>query len=223
MPTARILAGRQSHRSVTVTAKGGATRPMRIVPNTWTFDGNAHISELDRPGMKPVTRRSSDDLLRLQFEQTMAHPSPYASVQGDVNWFRDKAVHAIPVRFSNMPRQWWGWWLIEDLRIDVHRMNPDNSRISRATLHWRCVEYQETTAKIVKSPPPPKPRGANAKQSTYRWHTVVQGDWLSKIAQRYYGNAMEWPRIYRANKAEIDKRGNPDRIFPGQRFRIPPK
>lgn len=57
----------------------------------------------------------------------------------------------------------------------------------------------------------------------YRYHTVVSGDWLSKIAQRYLGNMNRWKEIYRLNKAEIDRRGSPDLIFPGQKFRIPPR
>lgn len=50
-------------------------------------------------------------------------------------------------------------------------------------------------------------------------YTIVSGDWLSKIAQRFYGNAAKWPLIYNANK---DKLGpNPDLIYPGVTIKIP--
>lgn len=51
-----------------------------------------------------------------------------------------------------------------------------------------------------------------------RTYTVVSGDTLSKIAQREYGDASKWRRIYEANKDAIK---NPDLIYPGQTFRIP--
>ncbi len=49
-------------------------------------------------------------------------------------------------------------------------------------------------------------------------YTVVEGDSLSKIAQRFYGDAKEWRRIFEANKDQIE---NPDLIHPGQVLRIP--
>ena len=53
------------------------------------------------------------------------------------------------------------------------------------------------------------------REKTY---TVVAGDTLSKIAQREYGDASKWRRIYEANKDTIK---NPDLIYPGQTFTIP--
>ena len=51
-------------------------------------------------------------------------------------------------------------------------------------------------------------------------YVVVSGDSLSKIAQREYGAASEWPRIYEANRDQIK---DPDKIFPGQKLKLPPK
>jgi nucleoid-associated protein YgaU len=51
-------------------------------------------------------------------------------------------------------------------------------------------------------------------------YVVVSGDSLSKIAKREYGNANEWNRIFEANK---DILKDPDKIFPGQKLKIPPK
>ena len=52
------------------------------------------------------------------------------------------------------------------------------------------------------------------------FYTVVKGDNLSKIAKHHYGNANEWKRIFEANK---DVLKDPDKIFPGQKLKIPPK
>ena len=51
-----------------------------------------------------------------------------------------------------------------------------------------------------------------------RFHTVVSGDWLSKIAQTYYGDANKYNVIFEANKPMLS---DPDKIYPGQLLRIP--
>lgn len=51
-----------------------------------------------------------------------------------------------------------------------------------------------------------------------RYHTVVEGDWLSKIAKEYYGDAMKYEVIFEANKPMLQ---DPDEIYPGQVLRIP--
>ena len=52
-----------------------------------------------------------------------------------------------------------------------------------------------------------------------KYHPVADGDWLSKLAQRHYGNMHKWPVIFAANRALIGQ--NPDLIRPGQRLFIP--
>ncbi|MEG4879876.1 LysM peptidoglycan-binding domain-containing protein, partial [Microcoleus sp. K1-B6] len=52
-----------------------------------------------------------------------------------------------------------------------------------------------------------------------RTYTVQPGDTLSIIAQKFYGDANLWQRIYDANRGIIGD--NPDRIFPGQNLVIP--
>jgi nucleoid-associated protein YgaU len=49
-------------------------------------------------------------------------------------------------------------------------------------------------------------------------YTVVSGDTLSGIAQQWYGDASQWPRLFEANRDQIS---NPDLIFPGQVLRVP--
>ncbi len=52
------------------------------------------------------------------------------------------------------------------------------------------------------------------------YYTIVSGDSLSKIAKAHYGNPMDYPKIFDANKEVIK---DPDLIYPGQKIRIPPK
>ena len=57
-----------------------------------------------------------------------------------------------------------------------------------------------------------------APQIEPKFHTVVSGDTLSKIAKEYYGDAMKYPEIFEANKPMLD---HPDKIYVGQVLRIP--
>jgi hypothetical protein len=57
------------------------------------------------------------------------------------------------------------------------------------------------------------------EQEPPRYHGVVQGESLSKIAKYYYGDMNKWPLIYVANRDQIG--GNPDLIKPRQRLLIP--
>lgn len=59
----------------------------------------------------------------------------------------------------------------------------------------------------------------NSPQDESRWHTVVAGDNLSKIAKAFYGDANKYPAIFEANKPMLT---HPDKIYPGQMLRIPP-
>lgn len=52
-----------------------------------------------------------------------------------------------------------------------------------------------------------------------KFHTVVSGDNLSKIAKAFYGDANKYPVIFEANKPMLK---HPDKIYPGQMLRIPP-
>lgn len=57
------------------------------------------------------------------------------------------------------------------------------------------------------------------QQKSPRRHTVVRGESLSRIAQKYYGNLHKWPVLYEANRDIIGP--NPNLIKPGQEFLIP--
>ena len=50
------------------------------------------------------------------------------------------------------------------------------------------------------------------------YYTVQSGDTLSKIAQVYLGDAMAYTKIFEANKEVIK---DVDKIYPGQKIRIP--
>ena len=55
------------------------------------------------------------------------------------------------------------------------------------------------------------------KRSTTRSYP---GDTLSKISKQFYGDANQYQKIFEANKPMLS---HPDKIYPGQKLRIPPK
>lgn len=63
--------------------------------------------------------------------------------------------------------------------------------------------------------PAPTPEVPEEKAEFY---VIQSGDTLGAIAKKYYGKASAYQKIFEANRQIID---NPDRIFPGQRIRIP--
>ncbi len=67
-----------------------------------------------------------------------------------------------------------------------------------------------------------KIEGLDAPEVTLEveYYTIVSGDSLSKIAKNFYGNAMDYPKLFEANREVIK---DPDLIYPGQKIRVPPK
>ena len=59
---------------------------------------------------------------------------------------------------------------------------------------------------------------SKAKVEDSVFHTVKAGDTLSRIAKKYYGDAMRYPDIFDANTPMLK---HPDKIYPGQVLRIP--
>jgi predicted SprT family Zn-dependent metalloprotease len=69
------------------------------------------------------------------------------------------------------------------------------------------------------TPTPPMPTPTSPPSTTPRMYTVVEGDYLIKIASDLCGDSSKWEDIYASNRAIIGP--DPDRIFPGQVLTIP--
>lgn len=67
---------------------------------------------------------------------------------------------------------------------------------------------EKVMAVTVKTPDEPR----------VEYYEIVSGDTLSGIAKKYYGDAMQYPRLFDANKEVIK---DPDLIYPGQKIRVP--
>lgn len=63
----------------------------------------------------------------------------------------------------------------------------------------------------------PEPKADEPKE-TVEYYEIVSGDTLGGIAKRFYGNASKYTRIHAANKELIP---DPNKIYPGQKIKIP--
>jgi len=72
-------------------------------------------------------------------------------------------------------------------------------------LEERLKETEKKRVVEEKRPPAPTTTVAPATPPTpkKRYHTVVEGDTLPKLAERYYGDRNQWKKIYDANKDKI--------------------
>lgn len=61
---------------------------------------------------------------------------------------------------------------------------------------------------------------STAEQVGEQKYTVQKGDSLSKIAKQHLGDANAWKTIFEANRDVLE---DPDKIFPGQTLRLPPR
>jgi nucleoid-associated protein YgaU len=67
----------------------------------------------------------------------------------------------------------------------------------------------EVTADAMQVPP---------AQEEVEYYVIQSGDTLSALAKKYYGKAGDYPRIFEANREVIK---DADKIYPGQKIRIP--
>lgn len=68
---------------------------------------------------------------------------------------------------------------------------------------------EKVSADQVKAPP---------QTGQVEYYTIQAGDNLSSIAKKFLGNASAYPKIFEANREVIK---DPDKIYPGQKIRIP--
>lgn len=80
------------------------------------------------------------------------------------------------------------------------------------------VEAPVAEAPAEEAAPAAEPEAPAAEESDGRTYTVESGDTLWKIAEQMYGNGSKYMKIFEANTDILE---NPDRIFPGQKLKIP--
>ena len=105
---------------------------------------------------------------------------------------------------------------VQDLEVSVNEgivslkgEAESSAALEKAVLLAGNVQgVEKVMAVTVKTPDEPK----------VEYYEIVSGDTLSGIAKKFYGDAMEYPRLFEANREVIK---DPDLIYPGQKIRVP--
>lgn len=116
-----------------------------------------------------------------------------------------------------------GPWRLTDITPVSDQRKFGTNQITRADVTLTLTEYvAEPGPRAAKKKKQHAAGGSKntgsggTKHAKARMYTVRPGDTLSRIALKFYDDANAWHRIARANKLR-----NPNRIYPGQRLRIP--
>src|SRR5688572_19241439 len=107
---------------------------------------------------------------------------------------------------------------IQKRREETPGWNPPTSEAAAsqpATPEPVFAPSNEQPAAVAEEQPASEPAAPVSSNETY---VVQSGDTLSAIAQRFYGDANAYMRIFEANRDKLD---NPDMIHPGQELIIP--
>lgn len=104
---------------------------------------------------------------------------------------------------------------VDTMETKARVMQEFNSMVETENTINQVRVYQSPAATAAAAPAPvPEPSSEPAETV----HEVVSGDTLGGIAQKYYGKASLYMKIFEANRDQLD---NPNLIKVGQKLRIP--
>lgn len=109
--------------------------------------------------------------------------------------------------------------LFNDGRVELHGTAKSQAAKEKAALiagNVKGVTSVNTDKVWVPGEEKDSAAPVSAPESDY--YTIESGDTLSKIAQRVYGDPQDYNKIFEANREVIK---DPDKIYPGQKIRIP--
>jgi len=98
------------------------------------------------------------------------------------------------------------------------KVGKSSDELSKLSDEISSVIDEESASKDNTSYTKEITKEVKTRKKEMRYITVKKGDTLGKIAKKVYGNVMDYKKIYEANP-DILRR--PDRIFIGQRLRVP--
>lgn len=173
-------------------------------------------TQTERSGNTPLLLRKSQPLLSLRFSLMLADPNPYQTQTGTLSalYAIARTKERVLVRYSVMEA---GLWRVTDVSFSSEQRHPENNEITRGVVSLTLTQASDPAPSVGPVSGGPAPSNAPAAPAP-RTHTVVRGDTLWGIAQKYYGNGTLWPRIFDANRGKIK---DPHWIFPAQVFVIP--
>lgn len=218
------LSGREftaagGNRMMIYTETGSITLSLPVSPREISYSGvGGDWVEAERSGELPLLLRKGLRLNTLQFSTMLtAKNSMFVPQSNALNAIKALAgtKERVLIKYS---AQEAGLWRVMDIDYDSQLRHPDTDEPTRLMVSMSFKRASDAAPAVGPVSGGPKPPASAPKPAPQRTHTVVKGDTLWGIAQRYYGNGTQWPRIYDANRSKIK---DPHWIFPGQVFVIP--
>ena len=123
----------------------------------------------------------------------------------------DNIKQDLEIKFSGLENLDVGF---DDGVCTVSGRCPNEATRDRVVLVAGNVQGVEKVVADGLTYPEPPPE----EKEKFEIYEIARGDSLSKIAERYYGKASLYHRIHEANKELIP---DPDKIYPGQKIKIP--
>lgn len=120
----------------------------------------------------------------------------------------------IPEQHEIPPSEEWPFWVLWQFSSTTS-VPGIRGRVDQNCLNGTIDQFKKYAATSVNFPGSPAPLPSPTLPSNGVEYTIVSGDTLSGIAARY---KTTWQILYAQNR---DRIANPDRIYPGQKLRVP--
>ena len=107
-----------------------------------------------------------------------------------------------------------------EISVSTKRRWLDDAKNLKGGLRYRPGTLKALAEQLDKLDPREYGLGPVDENAAFKLYEVKPGDTLGAIAKAEYGNAALYPKIYDANRHQLD---DPNRIYPGQMLRVPPR
>jgi len=217
--TGKSFPGIENNRMYLYGEGGQVSFSVAVAPRAITYDNIGQVwVETERSGREPLLLRKGLRLETMAFSFLAVDVNNmFAPQAGAVNAIRALALTRERVIVRYGPQE-SGLWRVDDMSYSSELRHPVTNEITRAMISVTLKQASDAAPAVGPVTGGTQPAPAPPTPAPQRRYTVVKGDCLWRIAQRYYGKGSLWPRIYDANRSLIKK---PDLIYPGQVFVIP--
>jgi NitT/TauT family transport system substrate-binding protein len=159
---------------------------------------------------------------------TLVPEKPYPTLRG-IQMILGELTSKEPKAQAAKPEQFVDVSFLKELDSSgfIDKLYKANPAVASAGVPAPAAAKDKVVVASKSAPPAEKAKPAPASAKTVpasspkggsQEYTIQAGDTLSRLAQRHYGDALKWNRIYEANKQTVK---NPNYIFIGQKIVIP--
>lgn len=176
------------------------------------LDAIYHLRQYLRQNMKKSDDKLVEDQIRAATKMFLAQQPGGAFVAGSASPDLEKKYDAVRKENDALKRE---QQLLRRRIADLEgRLGISGAAPTLGT--QVAVDNTARTSRPVVAPTPDSPGRSDIPAT----HTVVKGDTLTKISQKYYGTQGRWREIYNYNR---DRLSTPTALKPGDKLKLPPQ